>query len=116
MQYKHPICQKYFVHTEMEINTQAHFFHLPTPFIRKLLENVLYQKKWGFESNKYLHGVQDPTQDRIRRNPERNSNGDPGQENTEFTLLEETSGVNSSRRQTSHLTPNVPEDFEKRFM
>ena len=45
MQYKHPICQKYFDHTEMEINTKAHFFHLPTPFIRKLLENVLYQKK-----------------------------------------------------------------------
>lgn len=49
-------------------------------------------------------GVQDlKTQHktRIRRNPEINSNEDPGQKNTEFTLLEKSSGVTSSERQTT---------------
>ena len=101
MQYKLPICQKYFEHTENRnkypINIQVHFF---SSLKLHLLERYW---KWGFESNKYLHGVQDsedPTQDRIRRNPEINSNRDPGQENTEFTLLEKSSGVISSRRRT----------------
>ena len=38
-------------------------------------------------------------QDRIRMSPEGDSNGDPGQENSEPTFLEQSSEVISSRRQ-----------------
>ena len=59
-------------------------------------------KKWGFELNKYIYGVQDSEysmQDRIRMSPEGDSNGDPGQENSEPTFLEQSSEVISWRRQ-----------------
>ena len=61
---------------------------------------------WFLNKINIFHGVQDsedPTQGRIRRNPEGDSNGDSGQESMGPALLEKSSGVISLR--TLNTTP-----------